>query len=141
MANTRKATIEKQKPKNVRVPMGRRNVLTVRGLEDQENFHYHFFNDIGERLYECLEAGYEFVPKDGLDVGDQTVESARGTESITKKGVGGGKVAYLMRIPMELYKQDQAAKQRLVDESVEGLKNPKVGGAYGSVSVETKDKA
>jgi hypothetical protein len=141
MANIRKAQIEKQKPKNVRVPLGRRNVLTVRGLEDQANFHYHFFNDVDDRLYQCLEGGYEFVPKEGVEVGDQTVESARGTESVVKKGVGRGIVAYLMRIPIELYEQDQRMKAALVDESEAGVKNPKVDGAYGKVSIETKDKA
>lgn len=139
MSNTRKAQINKEKPK--RVPMGRRQVLTVRGLSDQENFHYHFFNDVDDRLYQCLEAGYEFVPKVGLEVGDQTVESARGTESVIKKGVGGGKVAYLMRIPKELWLQDQANKAKIVDESEAGIKAPKVGGAYGKVDIETKDKA
>jgi hypothetical protein len=139
MANTRKAQIDKQKPK--RVPMGRRQILTVRGLSDQENYHYHFFNDVDDRLYQCLEAGYEFVPKVGLEVGDQTVDSARGTESVIKRGVGGGKTAYLMRIPIELYQEDQAAKQKMVDELERGIKNPKVDGAYGSVKVETKDSA
>ena len=141
MANTRKAELEKQKPKNGRVPMGRRNVMTVMGDVDRENYHYHFFNDIEDRLYQALQAGYEFVPKLGVTVGDQTVESARGTESVTKKGVGGGKTAYLMRIPIELYNQDQLAKQGIVDESEAGIKNPKVEGAYGKVSIETKDKA
>ena len=140
MSNTRKAQIKKEKPQ--RVPLGRRNVLTVRGLDDQENFHYHFFNDEGDRLYQCLEGGYEFVPKVGLEIGDQTVDTARGTESVIKKGVGRGLTAYLMRIPMELYLQDQANKQKIVDELEAGIKNPKgLDGAYGKVSVETKDKA
>lgn len=138
MSNTRKAQVNKEKPK--RVPMGRRQVLKVKGLEDEENFHYHFFNDDGDRLYNALEGGYEFVPKVGLEIGDQTVDTARGTESVIKKGVGGGKTAYLMRIPMNLYMEDQANKQLLVDESEAGVKLPKVEGSYGKVSVETKDK-
>lgn len=134
--NMRAEAIEKQKPK--RIPLGRRNVLNVKGITDDENFHYHWFNDTGERLQYCLEAGYEFVDKKGLEAGDKTVESARGTDSIMKKGVGQGVVAYLMRIPIELYKQDQSLKQLEVDRLEAGLKAPKVEGSYGKVEVERK---
>lgn len=115
----------KQKPK--RVPLGRRNVLTVHGLTDTDVFHYHWFNDVGDRLQQCLEAGYEFVAKEDLSVGDKTVESARGTDSITKKGVGGGVIAYLMRLPTEIYMEDQANKQLEVDQLEATLKAPKEG--------------
>ena len=134
--NMRAEAIEKQKPK--RVPMGRRNVLAVKGITDDENFHYHWFNDIDERLHNCLEAGYQFVARNGLEAGDKTVESARGTDSIMKKGVGGGRVAYLMRIPIELYKEDQRMKQLQVDELEATLKAPKVEGSYGKVEVTRK---
>ena len=134
--NMRAEAIEKQKPK--RIPLGRRNVLTVKGVTDDANFHYHWFNDVDQRLQNCLDAGYEFVGKNGLEVGDKTVESAKGTDSVLKKGVGGGRIAYLMRIPIELYKQDQAAKQLEVDQLEETLKAPKVEGSYGKVEVERK---
>lgn len=134
--NMRAEAIEKQKPK--RVPMGRRSVLTIAGITDNENFHYHWFNDIEERLQYALEAGYEFVGKAGLSVGDKTVESVRGTDSVVKKGVGGGRIAYLMRIPIEIYNEDQAAKQREVDELESTIKAPKVEGSYGKVEVTRK---
>lgn len=139
MANRRKAAQAEQKPN--RIPVGRRNVLKVHGLQDDDEFHYRFVNDTDDRLQQFLEAGYEFVPKGGLQVGDNTVDSARGTESIVKKGVGFGTTAYLMRIPMEFFLEDQAAKQRLVDESEEGVRKPKVEGAYGKVEVGQKGSA
>ena len=134
--NMRAEEINKQKPK--RVPLGRRNVLKVTGLTDDKDFHYHWFNDVDDRLSNCLEAGYEFVQRSGLSAGDKTVESARGTDSIMKKGVGGGKVAYLMRIPMEIWLQDQAAKQAEVDQLDAGIKSPKVDGSYGKVEITRK---
>lgn len=131
---TRQEIIEKQKPK--RVPLGRRNILTVSGLKDTEDFHYHWFNDSGDRLWKCMEAGYEFVNKSGLSAGETTVESARGTDSIMKKGVGGGWTAYLMRLPMELYKEDQARKQEDVDAIEAEMKRAsKVEGSYGKITV------
>jgi hypothetical protein len=131
---TRQEQIEKQKPK--RVPLGRRNILTVSGLKDTEDFHYHWFNDSGDRLWKCLEAGYAFVNRSGLSAGDTTVESARGTDSLMKKGVGGGFTAFLMRIPMEIYKEDQARKQEEVDAIETEMKRAsKVEGSYGKITV------
>lgn len=131
---TRQEEIQKQKPK--RVPMGRRNVLTVSGLKDTDEFHYHWFNDAGDRLHKCREAGYEFVLKSGLSAGDSTIETARGTDSIMKKGVGGGYTAYLMKIPLEFYKQDQRAKQVEVDAiEAEMKKARRVENSYGSIKI------
>lgn len=132
----------KAKLKPDRVPLGRRNVLTVKGLRDTDEYHYHFFNDVGDRLYNCLEAGYEFVDKGGLAVGDKNVDYARGTDSIVSKGVGRGTKAYLMRIPMELYKQDQLAKQLEIDAVEEQIRSPaKDNGKYGSVTIGRKNTA
>lgn len=131
---TRLEEISKQKPK--RTPLGPRNILTVTGLQDTDEFHYHWFNDSGDRLWKCTEAGYEFVMKSGLTAGDTTVESARGTDSIMKKGVGQGFTAYLMRIPMEFYRKDQQAKQVEVDSLENEMKLArKVEGSYGKITV------
>lgn len=134
---TRQEEIQKQKPK--RIPMGRRNILTVAGLQDTADFHYHWFNDIGDRLHKCVEAGYEFVLKSGLGAGDQTIESAKGTSSLLTKGVGGGVSAYLMRIPMQFYREDQKAKQLEVDALEAEMKLARrVEGSYGKITVERK---
>lgn len=137
--NKRTEIIENQKPK--RVPLGRRNVLKVKGLQDESNFQYRWLNDIGDRLQQSIEGGYEFVDKAGLEAGDRTVETARGTESIMKKGVGMGITAYLMRIPREFYDRDQMEKQLLVDAMEADVRKPKVDGAYGKVEIEQKSTA
>lgn len=135
--NARTELLNKKKPG--RVPMARRQVLNVRGLKDQNEFHYHWMNDVDDRLYNAIEAGYEFVNKQGLSVGDATVESARGTDSLLSKGVGGGKKAYLMRIPIELYNEDQNNKMkeiRAMENEIRGT--AKQPGTYGHVEVEQK---
>ena len=134
--NSRKEIMESQKPK--RVPIGRRNVLTVKGLQDTDEFHYHWFNDVGDRLYNAVEAGYMFVAKTGLAAGDTNVESARGTESVMSKGVGGGKKAYLMKIPMEFFIQDKQAKQLEVDAQEADIKANRPEGNYGKVDIGSK---
>ena len=133
---TRQEEIQKQKPK--RVPVGRRNILTVRGLQDTEDVHYRWVNDVGDRLHKFVEAGYGFVNKSGLAAGDATVESARGTDSLMKKGVGMGVIAYLMKVPQEFYREDQRAKQVEVEELEAEMKLARNVGGYGKITVERK---
>lgn len=116
--------------------LGGRDVLSVSDLPDQDKFHYHWINDVGDRLYQRLKEGYDFVEKGGLTAGDITVESARGTDSLLKKGVGMGVTAYLMRIPMELYEEYQSEKRARVAESIEEIKGSgKQAGHYGDIKV------
>ena len=116
--------------------LGGREVLSVDGSHDQDQFHYHWVNDIGDRLYQRFKEGYDFVEKGGVSAGDITVESARGTDSLLKKGVGMGITAYLMKIPKDLYEEYQSEKRQKVAESVEEIKGSgKQSGVYGDVKV------
>jgi hypothetical protein len=116
--------------------LGGRDVLSLDGINDQDQFHYHWVNDIGDRLYQRFKEGYDFVDKGGVSAGDITVESARGTDSLMKKGVGRGITSYLMKIPMDLYEEYQSEKRQKVAESVEEIKGSgKQSGVYGEVKV------
>lgn len=116
--------------------LGGRDILTVADLPDQDKFHYHWINDIGDRLYQRFKEGYDFVQKGGLSAGDITVESARGTDSLLKKGVGMGVTAYLMKIPIELYEEYQSEKRARVAEGIEEIKSSgKQSGHYGDIKV------
>ena len=116
--------------------LGGREVLSVDGINDQDQFHYHWVNDVGDRLYQRFKEGYDFVEKGGVSAGDITVESARGTDSLLKKGVGMGITAYLMKIPKDLYEEYQSEKRQKVAESVEEIKGSgKQSGVYGDVKV------
>ena len=116
-----------------------RNVLTVHGIKDNDEYVYRFVNDTGDRIQRLWSEGYEFVDKAGKIVGDTTVESARGTDSLMKKGVGQGVTAYLMKIPRELYEEYQAQKEernRAVDEQIK--RSGREQGAYGSIETSRK---
>ena len=118
--------------------LGGREILSVSDLPDQDQFHYHWVNDIGDRLYQRYKEGYEFVEKGGLVAGDITVESARGTDSLLKKGVGMGITAYLMKIPMELYEEYEAERRGEVAKSVEEIRGSgKQSGTYGEVKISS----
>ena len=116
--------------------LGGRDILTVQDLPDTDKFHYHWVNDIGDRLYQRFKEGYDFVEKGGLTAGDITVESARGTDSLLKKGVGMGVTSYLMKIPMELYEEYQTELRAKNAESIDEIKGSgKQPGTYGEVKV------
>jgi hypothetical protein len=102
-----------------------RNKLTVYGL-DRENFYYRFVTDKDDRIARFLRAGYEFVSKEEAgEIGDPTVETSQGTDSRASRGVGGGRVGYLMKLPMELWKQDQAAKEADILETERAMHRSK----------------
>ena len=118
--------------------LGGRDVLSVADLPDQDKFHYHWINDVGDRLYQRFKEGYDFVEKGGLSAGDITVESARGTDSLLKKGVGRGVTSYLMKIPVELYEEYASEKRQKVAESVEEIRGSgKQSGSYGKVEISS----
>jgi hypothetical protein len=137
--NTRSEILNKKKP--TRSTLGRRDVLAVRGLKDEAEFYYRWVNDIDERIPRLLEDGYTFVDKKGLAAGDMTVESARGTDSLMRKGVGRGTTAYLMKIPRDIYNAYKAEEQKEIDTLEATMKEAKGGGSYGSVSIERKTSA
>jgi hypothetical protein len=118
--------------------LGGRDVLSVDGINDQDQFHYHWVNDIGDRLYQRFKEGYDFVEKGGLSAGDITVESARGTDSLLRKGVGRGVTAYLMKIPIEIYNEYSAEKRKQVADSVEEIRGSgKQSGSYGEIKISS----
>lgn len=131
---------QKAQMRPARTTNGRRNVLTVQGLTDTDQFHYHWFNDVGDNINTRLEEGYVFVDKAGKMVGDKTAESARGTDSLMKKGVGLGTTAYLMRIPIDIYMQYKEEERQNNVKALEDEIQRRVRekGAYGSIDVTNK---
>lgn len=79
----------------------------------RENYHRHWFNDVGDRINRALEAGYDHVKdRDGKNV-SKIVGSAEG---------GGPMNGYLMEIPEEWFREDMKAQQDRVDEMEKSIK-------------------
>src|SRR5690348_16758514 len=116
---TRNELKSKVRPDRVPVYEANRNKITVEGL-DHENFQYRWVNDVEDRLNVFLGAQWEFVPKEGLQAGDGGVDQSARTTSAMSKGMGGGVVAYLMRIPKDIWLMDQ---QRKEIEDIAALEN------------------
>jgi hypothetical protein len=92
--------------RSTRVPFG--TPVKRFNVPDNDGFHYRVFNDNWRkepgRIQRTLSAGYEVVEHERS--GETTGTNDDGSEI---KGV-------LMRIPQELYDQDQALKQKEIDK-------------------------
>lgn len=133
--------IKKEVAKNVapqrmeRKPIGGVNYkLTVTGQE--AGFHYAWIND--DQVDERLDNGFEFVTH-AVRVGTKHIDVSKMQGAKIQRNVGGGVIAYLMRIPQEFYDADMRAQQGLVDQSEEQLAHDiNSNGLNGSLQIGDK---
>ncbi len=137
-ATTAKTVAKPSRPTRTPIRTGGRNVTTVKGKEP--GWHYRIVNDVGDRVDELKERGYEVVTHE-VSIGDRRIAGAKGVGSPATLKVGGGITGILMRIPEEFFNEDKAAKAAEVDRTEEAIKgniNPATGsvsGDYGKVLI------
>lgn len=138
MRENREQLKDKARPKRVPVYEANRNKITVNGL-DNENFQYRWVNDVESRLQLFLDGGWEFCDKHGKSVGDGGIEASNGTGSALSKGMGGGVTAFLMRIPKEIWLEDQQRKERedVAPLEAEMKKRARETSDYGQMTLDT----
>ena len=119
-----------------RTPVTERQVLSVKGKEP--GYVYRFVNDIGDRVAQFLEQGYELVEDKDVKVGDRRIQQVKAEGTKAQVSVGQGVKAFLMRQKDEWHKEDQAAKQARVDQLEQSTKNQATSGTYGKLEI-TKD--
>lgn len=143
---TRQARPESVRAEKERIPVSsQRSPLLYRGL-DTKNYHHRWVLDKDDRIAKFLEGGYEFVQATQKQVGETTVETQNQDKQgsrVTKSAGYGGLKLYLMRIPIKFYEEDQAAKQKEVDEIEATMRPAKSGNAgidYGKVEFSRKNK-
>lgn len=123
--------------KRVRVPIGaQRDVTTVQGI-DTKQFVPRWVNDIPGRIEKFKKAGYEMV--ESATVGDAHVDGTHNEHGYVSREMGKGTTAYLMQQRRDYYEEDQAAKQKIVDESEESIRRSKNDnrndGQYGEIKI------
>lgn len=124
---------EQKKRVSQRTPFnGHRNVLTAKGKED--GYFYRFVNDVGDRVDDLKEQGYEVVTHD-IKIGDRRVATSKQVGSPVVTNVGGGIKGVLMRIKNEWRDEDDARKAKIVDDTEETLRNPPIDGKYGKIDL------
>ena len=127
-----------------RVPFGgRRARLEVPPDCKDPGYHYAWFRDQGDNLYRVRAAAYEEVSF--ADAGRIPPKGSNANDPcIAHGGVGEAGVPYnmwLMRIPMEFYREDQAAHDKLADDIDKAVfRKEYEGNKYGHHSVSVKDE-
>jgi hypothetical protein len=126
----RDVTRQEGKPK--RVPVGAGNKLEFAGKDPA--YAYRVVNDNPGRLAMFQQAGYEFCTSETREA-DKGAAEAGGIDTRIVADAGRGVKGYLMRIPRELYDEDQANKIEAVKRTEDQLKNrnpnPKKGEYQG----------
>lgn len=128
--------IYQKQPK--RVPMGRRNVLTYPKTPGYVNrvFNYDPEKDMGQRIKDAEEAGWEIVTSKQGEFGEESLNKPHKLGSAVSRPVGGKKTGILMRKREDWYEEDMAVKQKEVDEKERALQEAAgVDGKYGKVKI------
>ena len=131
-----RVTRSTDRPKRVPMHEQKRDRLTVVGGDP--NYHYRIVNDVDDRIERLKIAGYE-IAEEKVGIGDLGVENTNiSLGSGARMHVGKGVKAVLMKIPKEIYAEDQKAKQREIDKNEASIKrklNSKDDGTYGDVEI------
>jgi hypothetical protein len=92
-------------------------------------------NNTEDRIMRFQEAGYEVVQDENVQVGDKRASTASAIGSAKEIPVGGGIRGVVMRIKREWHEEDQAEKQKRVDDVEASIKRKALDGTYGSLEV------
>lgn len=131
---SQKEAIAKAPERRVRrTPVGQRGVLNVTGKEP--GYTYRFVNDTSDRVQSFLDNGWEIVEQKAIRIGDKRIGQATAEGTAAKASVGQGMHAYVLRIKDEWYKEDQDAKQALVDATEAATKEKALDGTYGKLEI------
>jgi hypothetical protein len=118
-----------------RTPLKDRSVLGIKGKEP--GYTYRIVNDIGDRIPQLQEQGYEVVTDGSVTIGDRRVGKATKDGSAQQVSVGGGVDGFLMRIKDEYYKEDQAYKEQKTAELEQSMRND-ASVDYGNLKITSK---
>jgi hypothetical protein len=132
MADEKETIVKAPKSRVTRIPVGQRNVLTVLGKDP--DFEYRIVNDTGDRIAAFEDAGYVIEDAASVRVGDKRVNKPTPEGSKAQVSVGNGDKAFVMKIPKDLYQEDQDAKLQKVRQLEETIKTP--SGDYGKITIE-----
>lgn len=86
---------------------GTRTKLSLTG--EEPGFHYGWIND--DFVGTAMDAGYEFVTH-AIKVGNRHIDTSTMQGAKISRNVGGGTIAYLMRVPQEWYDEDMTLEQK-----------------------------
>ncbi len=101
----------KIKPK--RIPLYQQKTLDI---QVEPGYHYRLVTDTGNRIERFIAAGYDFVNEECLPEGRRAKDPHQ-FGAVACQSLGRGDIGYYMRIPLEIYEEDQKQKQHQLDEN------------------------
>lgn len=110
-----------------RIPAGTpRLKLTVNGIpQDQQGYWAK-----PEQFEELKDAGYSFVYKDNVEIGSEKTEGVSLGSIVSQSAGSDGSRLYLMKIPKQWYKENQAVKQKAITAVENQIKSPSGDNVY-----------
>lgn len=121
--------LQNTRPK--RTPVSGRNKLTA---PIRKGYTRRFVNDVEDRISVFEEGGWQIV-RGEVPVGDKSVSRENPMGTPVTKHVGSGVKAVLMEIKDEWYNEDQAAKQKKIQETVNEIVKKREDGQYGKIEI------
>lgn len=121
--------------KRMRVPIGARRDITA-GKDQDPNFKYRWVNGNKPGRVEMFkEAGYVHV--ESAKIGDPNIDGTHNEDGVVSRDMGKNETHYYMKQKREDFLEDQAEKQKIVDESEadmhRDINETKDDGRYGSI--------
>lgn len=98
-----------------------------------ERFHLHWINDEGDRVERMLRAGYAFVERSELAINNAHLVplnkdlGERISQSVGTKASGEPMLAYLMKLPLDIYNKRKGREQIYNDQVDEAIRRGQVG--------------
>ena len=135
----RKATSDATTPAADGATRKRRNVFNGTeaklGVRSQiPGYHLHIFTDVGSRIQEALDSGYEFVTPTEIGGVSENVVSRNGDLGerirylVNPRAEGTEQFGYLMKVRQEWFEEDQAELQAKNNRIDSAIRKGKMGG-------------
>lgn len=132
-ANPRLQTEEKKTRKRVRIGEDGRNILNV---DVPKGYVGRWVNDEDDRVQQLEDRGYRVYTKGDLSSDDGLVEGSDGVGSAMTKNMGKGTKGVFMIQKQGYYEEDQADKQKQVDDVERTIMTNDEEGRYGKIKIE-----
>lgn len=112
--------VKKTPTRNKRTPFGYK-VSKLDVAVEIPGYKLRWINDENGRIHEAQEGGYQFV--EPSEVGSANTEDTKEKRLVGKQQDGKPLFAYLMKLPLEFYEEDQElrrSEQKQIDDAIRG---------------------
>lgn len=129
---------KKETVKRTRVSLYERGPLYIDPKYKRSGFVCRWVNDKDGNLEKFMDLGYTSV-KRHVEVGDEVASNTHPLGGVVTKNVGGGLIAVLMEIPVEIYKSIQNEKEQMNRDYESSIKRLGIPTQFSDIQTHEKD--